>query len=473
MIDIAKLKSILKQGEGLNVEFKTSRDSLTRSVFESICAFLNRKGGHILLGVKDNGNVEGVREDTVQTQLKILADDMNNPQLISPTFYLAAEESEIDGKKVIYIFVPESSQVHTYRGIYYDRNQEGDYRLNSQHLIMNLYLRKYDGFTENRVFSHLTMNDFETELFDMVRNRVRLEDSEHPWQDMSNEDILRSAKLYQKNAHTGEEGYTLAAALLFGKESTIASVCGHHKIDALCRRYDLDRYDDRDVIHCNLLRAYTRLMSFIEKHTPDRFYLEGIQRRSIRNIIFREMVANFLVHREYSSHYPARMIVYKETVVTENWTIPQAVRRITPENVIPHPKNPVIANFFRQIGWVEDLGSGIRNMYKYCPIYVPGAQPVMEEDDVFRLTVRYEREGEYNNPHGDILKTVAQTTDIKYADEILALIRMNPKITATEMSEKLSIKLRNTRYILAEMKNKSIISRNGSDKNGEWEIMFQ
>jgi ATP-dependent DNA helicase RecG len=142
--------------------------------------------------------------------------------------------------------------------------------------------------------------------------------------------------------------------------------------------------------------------------------------------------------------------------------------RITPENVMPHPKNPVIANFFRQIGWVEDLGSGIRNMYKYCPIYVPCTLSVMEESDIFKLTVRYEREG--YNIQDDILKTVAQTTGIKYADEILTLIRMNPKITAAEMSEKLSIKLRNTRYILTEMKNKNIIIRKGSDKKGEWEI---
>jgi ATP-dependent DNA helicase RecG len=45
-----------------------------------------------------------------------------------------------------------------------------------------------------------------------------------------------------------------------------------------------------------------------------------------------------------------------------------------------------------QMGRVEDLGSGVKNMYKYCPVYVSCAFPVMEENDVFRLTVRYEKE---------------------------------------------------------------------------------
>jgi ATP-dependent DNA helicase RecG len=110
-------------------------------------------------------------------------------------------------------------------------------------------------------------------------------------------------------------------------------------------------------------------------------------------------------------------------------------------------------------------------MYKYCPIYVPGALPVMEEGDVFKLTVRYEHED--HNIQDDIYKTLAQTTGIKYADEVLALIRMNPKITAAEIFEKLSIKLRNTKYILAEMKNKNIIIRKGSNRIGEWEITFK
>jgi ATP-dependent DNA helicase RecG len=123
MIDTEKINSIISKGEGLNIEFKQARSALPRNVFETICAFLNRKGGHILLGVKDNGDVEGIQKDTLPTQLKTLADDMNNSQIISPTFYLSSEVVEIDGKSIICIYVPESSQVHTCLGVYYQQRR--------------------------------------------------------------------------------------------------------------------------------------------------------------------------------------------------------------------------------------------------------------------------------------------------------------------------------------------------------------
>ncbi|MDR3266169.1 MAG: ATP-binding protein [Tannerella sp.] len=139
MINTEKIKFIIEQGEGISIEFKKASEELPRSVFETICSFLNRKGGYILLGVKDNGRIEGIREDSVQKQLKTLANDQNNPKIISPPVRLETEVIEIDGKKIICIQVPESAQVHTYNGTYYDRNQDGDYKLTNFFRTGRLY----------------------------------------------------------------------------------------------------------------------------------------------------------------------------------------------------------------------------------------------------------------------------------------------------------------------------------------------
>ena len=431
------VRSIIAEGEGMEIEFKESYDALSRTVFETICAFLNRKGGHILLGVADNGTVKGIKEETIQSQLDILARDTNNPQIISPTFYLSTEVVELAGKKIIYIYVPESSQPHSYKGIIYDRNQDGDFKLSNQQLITNLYLRKQDGYTENKVFPYLVMADFESEKFDIVRKLVRLTRSDHPWVNMTNEEILYSARLHLKDLHTGKEGYTLAAALLFGKENTLASVLPHYKTDALCRKVDVERYDDRDDIRCNLLEAYPRLLAFIRKHLPDRFYLEGNQRISIRESIFREVIANMLVHREFSNSFPATLTIYKDTVVTENWNKPYMVGRILPENLKPHPKNPTIANFFKQLGWVEELGSGVRKMFKYCPIYVKNALPVIEEGDIFKLNVRYESNQVSNQVSN-------QNQEISEMNRILLFCRIPRR--KKEIMELLEISLQTKNY---------------------------
>jgi ATP-dependent DNA helicase RecG len=162
---------------------------------------------------------------------------------------------------------------------------------------------------------------------------------------MSNEEILHSAKMYLQDEQTGKSGYTLAAALVFGKTETIARICPQYRTDALCRKEDVLRYDDRDTVDCNLIQAYERLMNFIRKHTPDRFYIEGDTRLSIRDIIFREMITNMLIHREFYSYFRATLTIYKNTVVAENGNIPYVMGRITPENLNPHTKNPTLFAF--------------------------------------------------------------------------------------------------------------------------------
>jgi len=60
--------------------------------------------------------------------------------------------------------------------------------------------------------------------------------------------------------------------------------------------------------------------------------------------------------------------------------------RVTPENVRPRAKNPIIAGFFREIGRADRLGSGVRNLYKYSKDY-GGADPVFIEGNNFVISV--------------------------------------------------------------------------------------
>ena len=109
MMRIEKLKKLINGGESISVEFKESRNKLNKDVYESVCAFLNRFGGHLFLGVDDGGNITGVDKASVDQIKKDFATSLNNPQTINPTFYLNAEDFEIDGKCVIYINIPETS----------------------------------------------------------------------------------------------------------------------------------------------------------------------------------------------------------------------------------------------------------------------------------------------------------------------------------------------------------------------------
>src|SRR6056297_307508 len=96
------LKKIISGGESITVEFKESKKKLNKDVYESVCAFLNRHGGHLFLGVKDNGDIVGVDKDSVVQIKKDFVTSLNNPQTLNPTFYLAVDDVEIEGRVILY-----------------------------------------------------------------------------------------------------------------------------------------------------------------------------------------------------------------------------------------------------------------------------------------------------------------------------------------------------------------------------------
>ena len=89
------------------------------------------------------------------------------------------------------------------------------------------------------------MENLNLEVFDKVRKLIASINSTHPWLTSSNERILRDVHFLRKDFNTGEEGLTLAAALVFGKDETIGSILPAYKLDVMVRRENLDRWDDR------------------------------------------------------------------------------------------------------------------------------------------------------------------------------------------------------------------------------------
>jgi len=383
----ARVRQLLQQPEGLRLEFKEAVSELPVNLFETVCAFLNRAGGDILLGVADDGKVLGVNEVRAALLLKEIVNVSNNSQLLDPTFMLFPQVVEVDGKKLILIQVPESSQVHKCRRVVYDRSEDGDYKITNHTAVAELYTRKSAFYTENTIYPYLAITDFKPGILDRARQFIRSRDPSHPWLALPDAELIRSSGLYRKDYKTGQEGYTLSAALLFGTDEVIQNILPHYRIDALVRIENPDRYDDRLDIRTNLIDAYDLLMQFIAKHLPDRFYLQGNVRMSLRDIIFREVVANLIVHREYTNGAPARLIIYADRVETDNANKPRWYGPINPNGFSPYPKNPDIAKFFLQMGRVDELGSGVRNVTNYLPHYSPGQSAQFIDEDVFRTII--------------------------------------------------------------------------------------
>ena len=168
--------------------------------------------------------------------------------------------------------MPASSQVHRTGDVVYMRSEDGDYRIKDPYQIAGLVNRKLSFYTEQRVVSWLGKDDLRTDLFDLARDLLRSQRQNHPWLKFSDEELLRMGGFVRKDPLTAEVGYTLAAALMFGSDSTISQVVPGMVFDALLRRDNIDRYDDRLRLSTNLIETFDLLMGFVEKHLNDPFY---------------------------------------------------------------------------------------------------------------------------------------------------------------------------------------------------------
>ena len=206
--------NLIRQGESITLEFKECRHALSKDVYETVCAFLNRHGGVLLLGVDDSGKVTGVDTDASAQIKKDFVTAINNPQKISPACYLSVDEVQVKGKPVLYVYVPESSQVHRCNNRIFDRNADGDLDITDHtRLVAELYHRKQATYSENKIYPFAGLSDLRTDLIARCRRLAGVWREDHPWSNMNDMELLKSARIYQTDHETGKSGVTLAGIL--------------------------------------------------------------------------------------------------------------------------------------------------------------------------------------------------------------------------------------------------------------------
>ena len=131
-----------------------------------------------------------------------------------------------------------------------------------------------------------------------------------------------------------------------------------------------------------------------------------------QQLCYWEMIANTLIHREFTSSYTAKFVIEKDRMYTENANRSSGDGIITPDNMEPNPKNPIIASFFRNIGWSDRLGSGVRNIFKYSKYY-SGEEPEFVEGDVFRIIMPLNEDYSYDNPQNDSIDELERKNEEK------------------------------------------------------------
>ena len=188
--------------------------------------------------------------------------------------------------------------------------------------------------------------------------------------------------------------------------------------------------------------------------------------------------------------------MFKDRVVTKNPTrllpeIPEG--ELTIEQLNNYTKNPLLVRVFHEMSWVEDLGSGIRNILRYAPLYYPDYRIEINNGSQFIFSITYMDVAENVRDKAKMSETDPQNVRDKDVSEeelaleigespsvkekkkrrkqgIVGLIASNPNITVDMLSEKMGVNEKTIRRDLAELREQGIIEREGGDFGGHWVI---
>lgn len=274
--------------------------------------------------------------------------------------------------------------------------------------------------------------------------------------------MLEYLKLIEADATTGKRKLTLAGLLLFGKDKYIHQHFPNYKTDAIVSVYNHLRYDDREVVTTNLIDSYEMLIKFGERHLKDLFTLDGDKRISSRDVILREIIANTLMHRDYSHDASARFIIEGERLFVDNENVSEGKVIASAEKIKPQTKNPLIAETFRALALADSFGSGLKNAYKYSMLY-SNKPPIVEDDGrVFTTIIPLKKIVTLKLGGDDNTKVKANKDElISFIKEV---IRGNDRITKSELVELTGVSESTIKRVLREIKN----LKHEGGRNGRW-----
>ena len=121
---------LIAEGEHQQLDFKFEISD-ARKIARTFAAFLNTDGGKLLIGVKDNGRIAGVRSEEEYYMIESAA-----TMYCKPEISFLAQEWKIKGKTVLEIDIPRGSDKP-----YYAQSPEGKWisyiRVRDQNLLVN------------------------------------------------------------------------------------------------------------------------------------------------------------------------------------------------------------------------------------------------------------------------------------------------------------------------------------------------
>ena len=428
-------------------EFKTK---LTDDFEKYVNAFLNSNGGNIYIGISDKGKIiETTRNfDLLQRTIKDRIKDNISPSTLG-LFDVVIEE--LNGQKYVKVIVASGNE--------------------------NPYYLKSMGMTPEGCFIRVG-SSIQSMPYDMIKNRaskkvrLSLKNIKSPKQDLTftqlkiyyeekgfniNNNFLKQLELY-----TDDNQYNYVAYLL-SDNNNISIRFGKYEDTTVNNLIENEDYGC-----CCLIKATQNILDKLNIENKTFTKITYPLRKEINLFDFdaiREAVVNAIVHNDWSNEYAPKFEMFSDRIVISS--VGGLQENTTKEEFLQGfslPRNRELMKVFNDLEYVEQMGTGIlkilnkydANCFEFFPNFIRVTFP-------------------YNNNKFDIKEKIKipYDTTISLSDKILKLIENDPQITQEKMAMILDTTRRTIQRNIKELKDKNLLSRDGSKKSGQWEVTKQ
>jgi ATP-dependent DNA helicase RecG len=376
-MNIKQLKSLIAQGESETLEFKASTAQL-KPACETLCGYLNARGGVVLIGVRNSGEIIG--QDVTDNTRQEIANELRK---FEPTAQITVDHIKVGDRQVIMMQAPVGKHApYVYDGRPFERTQNSKGRMTQHHYEQLLVERGQlnHAWDEQPAIGY----DIDSLNHEEIRNTIRDGVNENRIAvevlNYSIEQMLRYMELFSNGKLIN------AAVVLYAKKvEPNYSQC----LMRMTRYRGLDKlsnFMDSKHVYGNAFNILSEANYFTMRHLPVASFFESdkferIDKPALPVMAVREALINAISHRDYADHsasmsfaiFDDRLEIWSNGTLSSKLKISDLKKQHE-----SFPRNKRIAKIFYSRGWVEKAGIGTLRMIDDCKkLGVP--EPTFEE----------------------------------------------------------------------------------------------
>ena len=444
-----------------------------KSWLKSVSAFANGVGGVLIFGIADDDSVVGI--DDVKKAMEVISEQIKVKMDPTPEVLLKAHL--VDGKEIVTLEVYRGEETPYYyvgEGNYTAYVRIGNESVMAtatdlKRLVLRGKNRTYDSLVTDYSFDDYSFSKLKAAYYKKTKKSMEMKDFE-------------SFGIVDKN------GMLTNAGALLADESPI--YCSR----LFCTRWNgidkasgvIDALDDEEYTG-SLILLLEEGMNFARRNSKKMWKKESDRRVEYpeypERSIFEGLV-NGLVHRDYLDMgsevhidiFDDRLEIYSPGGMYDGTLIQD--RDI--DNVPSKRRNPVVADIFSRLDYMERRGSGFKKImqaYEVEPNYTEDKKPVFYSNATeFRVILKNlnltdEVLNEKNEVLDEVLNEVLDSGRTEMEIKVIKAILFSPRIKQKELAEQVGTSVSTIQRTIKKLVKEGKIVRVNGKRDGYWKVL--